>query len=428
MNTFSALLFGALCTLSTHGIADSKDYGEGLQNLSDSTLLKNADGSHDHWRGIGRLSNGYCTATLLDTRDASATGPSPAYVLTAGHCIGLTNGNIVTDSPTGGVMQFNFFSDTASINYTVKKVAWRSMQGVDIAIVELNVSLQKLIEDGIHPLKLAAQKPADGTDVLIVSAPFGFFNQNTFMQTLRMAACTLQPANEIVEGSWVWRDSVMTRCKDIAGGSSGGPILDRQTNEIVAVVGTGNFDKGLQPCHQDAPCTPVDGVYTAIQGNVYGNPTSFLNGCFEQGRLVSQGAFSCPLYPVFTVVSADSDRPTRYQKIIRREDGTLETPTWAYRFFIDTQFYRHATVRTAKSCEDPRNYAGAVTAEGAFIDDKIGNEPGYYFLCIVGVDSPDQRPSTGLMRNALSLPAEILAGTSPTKPALYFWGDRKSVV
>ncbi|MFP3632253.1 trypsin-like peptidase domain-containing protein, partial [Burkholderia sp. SIMBA_045] len=88
------------------------------------------------------------------------------------------------------------------------------------------------IDEGIQPLKLARDTPANGTDVLIVGAPTGFEDV-----TLRMAACTLQPALEIVEGAWVWRNTFMTRCQDIRGGSSGSPLLDRYTNEIVGVIG-----------------------------------------------------------------------------------------------------------------------------------------------------------------------------------------------
>ncbi len=422
MKATSFLLLGLLCLLNSQGYAQSRDYGERLENFTDAKLLKNADGSHNHWRGIGRLSNGYCTATLLDTQDTSVTGPTPAYVLTAGHCIERTNGNIVTDQAKWGAMDFNLFADATPQTYMTKKVAWRSIQGVDMAIVELEVSLQELIQDGIQPLKLAQQTPADETEVLTVTAPFGFFNQDTFMSTLRMAACTLQPSKEVVEGPWVWRNTLMTRCKDIAGGSSGGPILDRYSNEIIGIVGTVNLKDGIEPCRVDAPCTPVDGTYTAIRGNVYGNPVAFLNECFEQGHLVDKATWSCPLYPVFTTVSTDRDMPIRYKKLSPQNDGPLETPTWNYRFSIDTDFYRHKTVRTAKDCEKPHYYSGALSSTDAFINSQIGTQPGYYFLCIVGVDTTTQKPSLGLMSNALSLPVEILVDTPIAQPALSFRG------
>jgi len=414
MKSISLLLTGMLCSLCLQGIAHSRDYGEGMQNFTTSKVLENADGTHNHWRGIGRLYiNGSCTATLLDTQDPSVTQATPAYVLTSGHCIEKGNGNIVTDKPVSGVMQFDYFADTALFKtYALKKVAWRSMQGVDLAIIELDVSLQKLIEEGIQPLELARQKPADGTDVLIVSAPQGF--EQT---TLRMAACTLQPAREIVEGPWVWRNNVMTRCQDIAGGSSGGPIVNRRSNEIIGVIGTGNLAAGFAPCDEHAPCTLVGDTYKTIPKNVYGNPTVFLNECFIRGYIVKDATSSCPLYPAFTV-SADANEPARFKRLKKRKDGTLEIPTWNYRFSISTAFYRHKTVRAAKDCESGHYYSDAISSTGAFIDTEIGARPGFYFLCILGVDSAAQRAETGLIKNGLSLPVEVLDDTPTAPPVL----------
>ncbi|TWC14879.1 MULTISPECIES: serine protease [unclassified Pseudomonas] len=414
MKTLFFLLVGALYSLAPNAIAHPLDYGENMQNFTASKVLENADGSYNHWRGIGRLYiKGSCTATLLDTREPSLTGPTPAYVLTSGHCIETGNGNIVTDKPVSGIMQFDYFADTPQFKtYSLKKVAWRSMQGVDLAIVELDTSLQELINEGIQPLELAQQKPAYDTDVLIVSAPLGFENA-----TLRMAACTLQPAQEIIEGPWVWRNNLMTRCQDIAGGSSGGPILDRHSNEIIGVVGTGNLAAGLTPCDEDAPCTRIGDSYKAIAENIYGNPTVLLNGCFIQGHLASDASSSCSLYPAFTV-SADSNAPARYRKLKKRDDGTLHTPTWDYRFSISTAFYRYKTVRTAKDCESGHHYSDAISANDSFINSEIGSQPGFYFLCILGVDSAAQGAEFGLIRNSLSLPVELLDDLPTAQPDL----------
>lgn len=415
MNSIPLLVISAVCSLCTPCFANGSDYGEGLQNLTPSLVLENTDGSRDHWQGIGRLTTGLgnCTATLLDTRDEREQPANPAYVLTAGHCIERTNGNVVTDRPVNGTLTFNYFTDsTAFKTYPLKTTTWRSMQGVDMAIVELDVSLQMLIENGVQPLKLARETPADETDVLIVGAPKGF-DQNT----LRMSACALQSAQDIVEGPWVWRNTLMTRCQDIRGGGSGSPLLDRASNEIVGVIGTGNFDEHLVPCRENAPCTPVGEVYQAIPGNVYGNPTAFLNGCFEQGRIAKNPPSSCQLFPAFTVDTGATTLES-YQRVKHQDDGSIAIPTWNYRFSISTEFYRHKTVRKAMECESPHRYSDAERSANAFISSEIGSEPGLYFLCIVGVDSATQKPESGLLKNALSLPVEILDDKPTTKPAL----------
>lgn len=415
MNSIPLLLASAVCSLCTPSFADGRDYGEGLLNLTPSVVLENTDGSRDHWQGIGRLTtgSGNCTATLLDTRDELEQPGTPAYVLTAGHCIELTNGNIVTDRPVTGTLTFNYFTDsTAFKTYPLKTTTWRSIQGVDMAIVELDVSLQELIDNGVQPLTLARETPADGTDVLIVGAPKGFDQT-----TLRMSACDLQPAREIVEGAWVWRNTFMTRCQDIRGGGSGSPLLDRSSNEIVGVIGTGNFDEGLVPCREHAPCTPAGEAYQAIPGNVYGNPTAFLNGCFLEGRIAKNPPSSCQLFPAFTI---DTDAITleSYQRVKHQDDGSIAIPTWNYRFSISTDFYRHKTVRKAMECESPHHYSDVEGSENAFINSEIGSEPGHYFLCILGLDSATQKPESGLLKNALSLPVEILDNKPTTPPDL----------
>jgi len=403
MNVRLSLLLGAVCLASLQGYAQTIDYGEALENLAPSRVLENADGSRPHWSGIGRIKTPFnCTASLLDTRAPGGSAQSPAYVLTAGHCIELGNGNVVIGRPITGSMSFNYFTDTTAKTYPLKTVSWRSMQGVDLAIVELDVSLQQLIGDGIQPLKLAATTPTYGSDILIVGAPAGFD-----VETLRLAACTLQPAKDVIEGRWVWRNTFMNTCRDIRGGSSGSPVIDRHTNEIIGVIGSGGLDKDIVPCGDHAVCSPEEPPPNASAESVFGNPTDFITGCFNEGRIASDPGSSCQLFPGFTV-TADEGTPKRYQRNARAADGSQTPATWNYRFSINTPFYRNKTVRKARDCESPHHYHQAMNATNAFIDEEIGQEPGYYFLCILGVETEEQSANRGLLKNALSLPVEIL--------------------
>jgi hypothetical protein len=93
-------------------------------------------------------------------------------------------------------------------------------------------------------------------------------------------------------------------------------------------------------------------------------------------------------------------------------------PTWDYRFSISTAFYRYKTVRSAMECESTQHYSDAISATDAFINAEIGTTPGFYFLCIVGVETSTQRPEAGLLKNALSLPIEILDMKPTTPPDL----------
>lgn len=413
MKLISFPLIAALCMSVLHGSAHSKDYGDGLENFAGSRVLENADGKYDHWRGIGRLyTDSYCTATLLDTLDANAVGPTPAYVLTDGFCTRRLEQSHTTDTALSGHIYFNYFADDVVFQvYPIKQVAWRSLHGTNLSIIELDVSLQELIEAGIKPLKLAPGHPADGTDVLTVAAALGF-PQNT----LRMAACKLQSAEEVIKGQFVWRNNLMTHCEDLAGGSQGAPVLDRYSNEIIGVVTTGYLPAGFAPCAEYVACTRTEDGYEPVPDNRYGTPVTFLNGCFVQGRLVKEATSSCALYPAFSV-DLETNSPARYQRLVKQPDGTTAIPTWNYRFNISTAFYRHKTVRAAKDCESGHNYSDPISSVDAFIDTKVGTEPGFYFLCILGVGSADQTPPRGLI-TILSLPVEILDGAPTAQPNL----------
>lgn len=398
MHSIRLLLLSTLGLIVPGCFAAPHDYGEGVANLLPAITLDSSKGLRDHWQGIGRLTTDtVCTATLLDTLEATGVQRPPAYVLTAGHCINLSNGKIMQNQPIKGSMTFNYFSDPEKFKtYALKAVKWRSMQGVDMAIVELDVSLSTLIESGIRPLKLSSSTPAVNTEVLVVGAPQ--------YETLEMAACTLQSAPDIIEGEWVWRNNFMTRCQSIKGGVSGAPLLDRYTNHIIGVVGTGNASPPLAPCHLHEPCIPTENGYSAIEGNLYGSLTPHLRSCFRSGFLFEN---HCELYPAFNV-ETDKRPSAKYKRIKISKSGVATTPTWDYRFSIDTAYYRHKTVREAKHCESPLHYSAATSSNNTVINSKISSRTGRYFLCLIGTDSVAKELSPGLLRNALSLPVVLL--------------------
>lgn len=74
-----ACCVAALAPFSIH--ATPADAGEGLMTLAPSIALLNADGSHDHWNGVGHInsrSGSNCTATLIDSRSVDSPPDAPA--------------------------------------------------------------------------------------------------------------------------------------------------------------------------------------------------------------------------------------------------------------------------------------------------------------------------------------------------------------
>lgn len=387
----SPVIICAFALFSLSVAAQPVDFGDDLENLSPSKVLTNQDGRHDQWKGIGRIQsdNGRtCTATLIDTRSNSSAQDAPAYVLTSGHCLYRThNGVIIVDQPVSGRVIFNYFADTLEYQqpYPLKRVNWSSMQGVDLAIVELQASLESLIAAGIEPLQMAEKAPEADTNILIVGAPLAFKSPY-----LRLAACNHQPSGEFIEQPWVWRHTVKNQCKDLKEGSSGSPVLTRNSNQVFAVMNS-----------------------TTLAAGNYGNPISYLRRCFVAGQF-STGPELCPLFPSFSIEPADFVR--RYHKVKLDAEGNEVYPDWNMAFSINKPLYRYKTVREAIECENPRDYSPAIDAGNARISAQIGPQPGIHMLCLLGVDSADERPSMGLMRNALTFATELHAA-GPASPA-----------
>ena len=135
-----ALLSGVF---ALHCVTAAADFGDGQENLSPSRVLANQDGRFDHFKGIGRIRSDEsrtCSAVLIDTRTSNSSNTAPAYVLTSGHCLQRPHdGVIITDQPVNGTVTFNYFADTIDQQqpYALSRINWSSMQGVDLAIVEL---------------------------------------------------------------------------------------------------------------------------------------------------------------------------------------------------------------------------------------------------------------------------------------------------
>lgn len=381
------------------------DLGEGLANQSSSILLKNNDNKYNHWNGIGKIfkdGQPRCTASLLDTRDEDNNALGPAYLLTAGHCVSLGRGYPVAEMPFEASVTFNFFNDTADEykSYKVHKANWFSMTGTDIAILELTSSLATLLEDGVTPLKLSPKASTAPGDVLIIGAP-----SNLPESGLRLAACLQEPTKAtLVEGRRVFPDTLKNHCKDIRGGSSGSPVLDRETGGIAGVLFTSTF--GSTPdesCFENTPCEVKNGKSEWSPETHYSHNVDYLADCFVKG-IFSTTSSSCTLEPSFKLVM--DSLPLRYTTVPSAESP--ERPTWSLGFSMDTPYYRFKTERDAKECLSPHYYSQVFKTTEAFIDAPTGREAGMYFLCVLGVESAGQTPTAGLLRNAWISPAQLV--------------------
>ena len=99
------------------------------------------------------------------------------------------------------------------------------------------------------------------------------------------------------EGAWTWgRVLRLTKDCDAPGGGSGSPIVRADTNEVVAVFGTGYDDDGF-PCTVMNPCEIDENgaISVPYKGRPYAHLVLGLHACFDAGGRLDPTAAGCPL-------------------------------------------------------------------------------------------------------------------------------------
>lgn len=378
-------------------LGKQQDWGEGTPNFSVAQTLKNSTGQYDHWQSVGRVSidgGMTCSGTLIDTRYSSDGLDGPAYVLTSGHCSHLDPDTVLENKNVTGTVYFNYFQDTADTPklFAINRINWSTIRGQDISIIQLEQTLRQLIDQGVVPLKLAARPLSQGTDVLIVGAPEGGHIQRI--------ACPQEHSAGVIESMWAWQDQTSNRCLDVVPGISGSPILDRYTNEIVAVTGTTTRGSGHSRCSRGAPCEISNGIINKAADTNYATPAVGIQECFTSGKF-NRKPGTCPLGPNLNFRSDLSQH--NHIKLKRDNAGAVVPWLWTEQFSIDKPFYRFKYTRTLADCANTVGYSESIASTDGGenqISQKIDSGAGMHLLCIMGQDYKTSVPGQWDARNA----------------------------
>ena len=394
MKYLNFFYFSALFSLLPDSAVLARDLGEGAVNGSMSRALQNSERLYEIWSGIGRLtlqSGETCSAVLLNTRNRQDQATGPGYLLTSGHCVLFEYGSARTDLPMEAVVTFKYFYDNPERQhpYAVRIARWSSLVGTDLAVLEVDATLASLIQAGINPLDLASHQTDENQDVLNVGAPGGFSENG-----IRLSACAEQTAGTFIDHPGVFPLAMKNRC-DLHAGSSGSPMLNRNTNEITGIV-----SKIAIPGNKPVPSDCEESTSCMAARFNYSYPANFLHACFINGIFTSDGP-DCSLEPVELTVT----QPWNLKSYIHRTetvDGQVVLPTWNFRFSLEAPFYRYKTVRNARDCKDPHNYSAAITTVDAYINNEIGPATGAHALCIIGVGSAQQSLTRATLNNVFT--------------------------
>jgi hypothetical protein len=384
--------FFLVLTLGSLPIAAmASDYGQGLPTPSEPLVLNNGNGENAHWSGIGRLylpDRGQCIGSLIDTRSGEDEATGPAYVLTSGHCASKRNGLIVQDEPLVASIHFNFFADTPDRrpSFTVRRIVWSSVQGSDLALLELDASLAEVMAQDIQPLAIGSALE-DGSAVLMVGEP------TATDEGLKLSACSEHSLPWLMESPWLWRNLKRNDCQGAGKGASGSPILERSSNKVISVLNS-----------------EADDELVAI-------PAQRLLGCFEGGK-ANLDLPSCALTPGFQLTQTELETFKPLGRLQLDEQGQLSAPGWNFRFTLDKPRFRFKTVGDPLDCEMPTGYSGTEDTQVGLIDTPLEAQEGWQFLCVVGVESAEQLAMPGLMANALSIPMQLLPAGPVAAPVV----------
>ena len=231
-----------------------------------------------------------CSGSLA--RFPTSKDSDRAMLLTNGHCYEggfLSAGQVlvnVASSRTGTLL-----NASGSSLGTVKadRVLYATMTGTDVTLYRLtNTFAQLRTSYGTTALTISASHPVDGRAISIPSS----YWKTVYSCSVHGFVATLR------EGDWTWHDSIRylypnNSCKTI-GGTSGSPIIDNSTGQIVGINNTLN-EQG-QSCTLDNPCeVNADGSVTVVKGQNYGQETYWFNTCLTSTNTIDLTKSGCLL-------------------------------------------------------------------------------------------------------------------------------------
>lgn len=296
VGALAAALFGAtaITGLATTSAAaagqDSTVFGKAATAATPAaaettTAQPDAPAAAPDFAGTVALSN--CSGSVVRVPQSQPT--DPALVLSNGHCLqsGMPQpGEVVLDQPssrTFTLLDANA-NDVATLQAT--RLSYATMTDTDVSLYELDTTYQEIESQyGIQALQISPDHPTAGSGITVVS---GYWK--------RTYSCNIDAfVHELHEAGWVMKDSLRyTPECDTIGGTSGSPIVNDTTGEVVGVNNTGNTNGGQ--CTLNNPCeVDENGNVTVHEGINYGQQTYLITDCVAAGNTIDLGLPGCEL-------------------------------------------------------------------------------------------------------------------------------------
>jgi V8-like Glu-specific endopeptidase len=233
--------------------------------------------------GTVALSN--CSGSLV--RFPNSVDTDPALVLSNGHCSSLFDpGVVVTNRVVNRAVSLLDDSGAQVAALKSTKLAYATMTDTDVAIYELTATYAEIQSSyGVSARTVLDTHPTAGSAITVASGAWKtLFNCNLDGFVYRLK-----------EDKWTWKDSIRyTSDCQTGSGTSGSPVLDQATGDVIAIHNTGNENGGS--CTLDNPCeVDQSGKVTVHRGINYGQQTYQIPACFTSGNQLNLDAPECTL-------------------------------------------------------------------------------------------------------------------------------------
>jgi V8-like Glu-specific endopeptidase len=263
------LLIAILVLGSAQAFALPVEVSRPIQVMGTKSLQNN----DFEFEGIVKLSN--CSGALIRFEGAPET--NKGLIMTNGHCADLPGGRFLAP---GEVLVNKAVKRTVGI-FDAKKVLhkvattqflYATMTDTDVSIYELALTYKNIKDQfDIDAYTLASTRPYENVEMNIIS---GYWEKGwecsveAFIPTLK-------------EDAYTWVDSLRyNEACDTTHGTSGAPIIERNTRNVIGINNTGN-DSG-ESCTMDNPCeVSTDGTITVRKGISYGQQTYTIYSCLN---------------------------------------------------------------------------------------------------------------------------------------------------
>ncbi|MGE0173195.1 MAG: serine protease [Oligoflexales bacterium] len=208
-----------------------------------------------------------------------------AVALTNGHCIGMMGGDpnaVIVNRPYASSANI-YYNAEETVRAKTTKILYGIIQPHDIAFLELDKTYEELEKLGIRSRLVSPAMATVGTTIVLAS---GYWDS--------VATCDVEAIIfEIREDKWVNSNSYKYHC-DAQHGTSGSPLINAETGEVVGANYTGNDDG--EECTYNNPCeVDENGNINVDQGANYGDQVYKIMTCLNASKDIDLQVAGCSL-------------------------------------------------------------------------------------------------------------------------------------